>query len=49
MIWKYLDSFETVWKIKDYLKKKLQFWNYLEIWNNLEKIGQFWNRPKNFK
>ena len=49
MIWKNLDSFETVQKIDDYLEKSGQFETVRKIDNHLEKSGQFWNHPKNWK
>ena len=59
MIWKNLDSFETVQKIDDYLEKSGQIWNRLEncqssgkIWTVLKlsrKLEIIWKTPDRFE
>ena len=46
MIWKYLDSFETVWKIKDYLKKNYSFETIWKFEITRKKLDSFETVPK---
>ena len=52
MIWKYLDSFETVWKIKDYLKKNYSFetvWKFEITWKKLDSFETVPKTPNNLE
>ena len=41
MIWKYMDNYDTVWKMGNDLEKSGQFDTVLKMGNEFEKSGQF--------
>ena len=52
IIWNYLDSFETVWKIKDYLEKNYSFetvWKFEITWKNWDSFETVPKTPNNLE